>query len=153
MPKEKTEKKEKKESSFDLEEETWDKKKIIFGLAVFALLLAGAIGAKMYLLPKSIARQIPIGPAVEGAQTSINATTDQVDSSSVTPTPEKITLPTTEDLQKKIAELQDQITHLSLQDIASSSPQVQQLIQQIQALPNAPANAAKEACIQMCSRL
>ena len=148
MPKEKAEKKEKKTSAFDLEETEWDKKKIIAGLALGALLLAGIIGLKMYILPKSIAQHIPIGPAVKGVQTYADPS-----GLSSNPTPEPISLPTTEDLQKKIADLQEQITHLSVSDIASSSPQVQQLIQQIQALPSAPGNAAKAACIQMCNRL
>jgi hypothetical protein len=134
-------------SAFDLEEEHWDKKKIIAGIVIFVLLLLGVIGAKMFLLPKSIARHIPIGPAVEGVSTT------DFSPANAQPTPEKISLPTTDDLQKKISELQAQITHLNVKDIASSSPQVQQLIQQIQSLPNAPANAAKEACMQVCNRL
>ncbi|MDE2025088.1 MAG: hypothetical protein KGJ07_01190 [Patescibacteria group bacterium] len=148
MAKEKVEKKEKKESSFDLEDTEWDKKKIIAGVALFALLLASIIGLKLFVLPKSIAQHIPIGPAVKGTSTVNDPNTSFTD-----PTPASISLPTTEDLQKKIGELQQQITHLSMGDIASSSPQIQQLIQSIEALPKAPGNAAKDACIQMCNRL
>jgi len=132
----------KRRSAFDLEEEIWDKKKIIAGILLFLILIGSIIGVKLYVLPKSIARHIPIGPAVEGASTSF-----------ISPTPASISLPTTEDLQKKILELQNQITHLNLNDIASSSPQIQQLIQQVQQLPKAPGNAAKEACVQLCNRL
>lgn len=148
MAKEKTEKKERKESSFDLEATEWDKKKIIAGLVLLVVLFAGIVGLKLFVLPKSIAQHIPIGPAVKGAQTVAYP-----NGMSINPTPASISLPTTEDLQKKIAELQDEITHLNMKDIASSSPQVEQLLQQVQDLPKAPGNAARQACLQLCNRL
>lgn len=146
--KEKPVKKEKKESSFDLEETEWDRKKVIAGLVLFALVLAAIIGLKLFILPKSIAQHIPIGPSVKGA-----STTNDPNASYSDPTPIPISIPTTEDLQKKIQQLQEQITHLNVSDLASSSPEIQQIIQQIEGLPKAPGNAAKEACIQMCNRL
>ncbi len=146
MPKEKKDpltglgKKEKKESSFSLEDEEWDKKKIAVGIVIGLLFFGAIVVTQKFILP-----QLGIFPQrqnVKGAETS-----------TLPPTPEKITLPSSDDVQKKIGEIQDKITHLSVQDIASSSPQVQALLHQIQQLPSLPGNAAKAACVQLCNKL
>jgi predicted RND superfamily exporter protein len=144
----------KKEENFlELEQEAWDKKKVIAGVVAGLMLLGGGIAAKQLLLPQSVQKVIPHKSAVQGAETQANSNSF-IDTATVTPTPTAaLSIPTKEDVQKKIQELQQQLTHISVQDIASSSPQIQQIIQQIQALPQAPANAAKSACEQLCSKL
>lgn len=56
-------------------------------------------------------------------------------------------------LQNTISDIQQQAQNLNLAQIASSSPQIQQIIQQIQNLPQVPANDAKQACMQLCNKL
>lgn len=65
----------------------------------------------------------------------------------------KLSLPSAQDVSNQIQTIQDKVTHLSLQEVAQSSPQVQEVIKQIQALPQLPAKEAKKACVDLCSKL
>ena len=56
-------------------------------------------------------------------------------------------------LQNAISNIKQQAQNLNLAQIASSSPQIQQVIEQIQNLPQVPANDAKQACVQLCNKL
>lgn len=121
-----------------IEEEVWDKKRVAVGLSIFILLVAGFIFAKNYFFPKS--NIIPAKQMnVKGIQTE--------------KTFSSISLPSVDDVTAKIQKIQDQVTHVNVGEIASSSPQVQQVIKEIQNLPNLPKSIAKQACENLCSKL
>ena len=124
-------------------EESWDKKKIAIALTILVFLLAGAFLFKKYLLPKAenlAGLQAVTSSQVQGVSTQ-------------NPLPQKISLPSKEDIQNQIQTLKTEAQNLNLEQIASSSPQVQQIIQQLQSLPQQPVNQAKDACIRLCNNL
>lgn len=136
-------------------EEKWDVKKIIIGTVLLLLLAGGAYAAKQYFAPSSIIPQdithIQTTIGVKGAATNANGSSDsptvQSDNHAT------FSLPSSTDIQNQIQHIQQQVTSLNVSELASSSPQVQSIIQQIEQLPKVPANAAKEACINLCNRL
>ncbi len=136
-------------------EEHWDVKKIIIGVIVFLFLAGAAFAAKEYMSPTPNTSQdithIQTTIGVKGAETSTNNSNNTPTQQS--PNNATFSLPSSTDIQNQIQNIQQQVTHLNVTDLASSSPQVQSIIQQIEQLPNAPANAAKEACINLCNRL
>ncbi len=128
-------------------EEVWDFRKIAAGVVLLALLIFGGLVAKRLLLHQSIAPAsfVPKLPSVKGLMTGPN---NQTKVSHV-----HITLPSPQDVQNQIQTIQQQVTHLNVAEIASSSPQVQQILQQIQNLPVGPENQVKDACIRLCNNL
>lgn len=129
----------------DVEEEEeleWDKKKIFLTLAVVMLLLIGGITAKIYLLGSHTSSP-SVGQAVKGASTVASAAQNT----------SPIQLPSSTAVQQKIATLEQQASQISVKDIASSSPQVQAIVQQLQNLPQMPGNVAKQTCVQLCNNL
>lgn len=51
----------------------------------------------------------------------------------------------------RIDEIKKNINGLDAVDIASSSPQIQKVLRDIQGIKDLPANQAKEACLKICS--
>lgn len=127
-------------------EEVWDFRKITAGVLILILLIFAGVIGKRILFHESLAPSsfIPHLPSVKGLST-FNAP-DQV--SHV-----KITLPNQQDVQGEIHTIQQQVTHLNVADIASSSPQVQQILQQIQDIPAGPEGQVKDACMRLCNNL
>lgn len=124
------------------EELEWDKKKIFITLGVVALFLTGGFAAKVFLLGSHTA--LPsFQQDVKGAST--------VNSSAQTSSP--IQLPSSTAVQQKIASLEQQASQISVKDIASTSPQIQAIVQQLQNLPQMPGNVAKQTCMQLCNNL
>ena len=119
------------------EEFEWDKSRIIIFFVVLVVLIGGGLFAKHYFLDsKGIAK---------GQQSTVGVSLREENISSQ--------LPSSQDIQQKIADLQHQATKISVQDIASSSPQVQEVLQQLQKLPELPGDIAKQTCIQLCGKL
>jgi hypothetical protein len=79
---------------------------------------------------------------------SVLGVTDQKSTNHVS-----ISLPSQVDVQNKIKDIQQQVTHLNVNDVASSSPQVQQILKQLQQIPAGPVGQVKEACMRLCSQL
>ncbi|RJQ36072.1 hypothetical protein C4559_05720 [Candidatus Microgenomates bacterium] len=137
------------------EQESWDKKKIIIALLIAALLGGLLYAAKIFVLGKNI--NIPFKYSttnksqekVEGISTKNNES-DQEDSTSVS-------LPLIDNLKgeasQKLEEVKREINNLSISELASSSPQVKKIIQDVQGLEQAPKNQAKEACYNICKSL
>jgi hypothetical protein len=65
----------------------------------------------------------------------------------------KITLPSQGDVQNQIQTIQQQVTHLDVAEVASSSPQVQQIIKQLQQIPAGSVNQVKDMCVRLCNNL
>ena len=56
-------------------------------------------------------------------------------------------------LQKQILGIQQEVTQLKVTDVSTSSPKIQQIIKQLQALPQGSINQIKDSCMQICNRL
>lgn len=118
----------------------WDKLRIILFFVVILILLAGGILAKHFFLDANI------GPS--GALQSVKGIAAQNDSSQL-PTVQSVQ----EGVQQQISNLQQQASQISIEDIASSSQQVKQILQQLKDLPNVPGNTLKQTCTQICNNL
>lgn len=127
-------------------EEVWDFRKIAIGVVILLLLITGAVFAKKLYFHESLAPSsfIPKLPSVAGVATG----PDTAKANHV-----KITLPSQQDVQNQIQKIRAQVSNLNVAEIASSSPQVQQVLQQIQNLPNAGTSQVKDACIRLCNNL
>lgn len=51
----------------------------------------------------------------------------------------------------KIDEIKKNINNLDVNEVASSSPQIQKVLNDIQSIKNLPANEAKQTCLKLCS--
>lgn len=143
MPKKKPEFSSEEEEKF---EEVWDPRKIIGGILVLALLILSAVVVKRIIFHESLDPMsfVPQFPQVKGIAT-FNAPEN---SSHV-----KISLPNQQEVQSQIQNIQEQVTHLDLKEVASSSPEVQKIIKQIQQIPAGSVNQVKDMCVRLCNNL
>lgn len=122
----------------------WDKKRIIIAFAIIIVLIAGAFFAKKYFLADQASNPASTNSSV--SQDVQGANTQSTGSNATT----NFSLPSANDLQNQLNALEQKIQHLSVQDVASASPQVQDIIQQAQNLPNLPKDQAKSICQTVC---
>jgi len=127
-------------------EEVWDFGKIAIGITILIILIFGAIVGKRILFHESLSPSsfVPPLPSVKGVSTYFSPQ----DGSHA-----HISLPSQQDVQNQIQQIQQQVTHLNVNDIATASPQVQQVLQQLQQLPAGPVGQVKEACMRLCGQL
>lgn len=118
----------------------WDKPRIIIFFVVLVALIIGGLLAKHFFLD---AQNSP-----SDAMQSVKGVTSQNDSPQL-PTVQNVQ----EGVQQQLSNLQQQASQISVDDIASSSPQVQQILQQIKQLPQQPGNIAKQTCENICNSL
>ena len=98
----------------------WDKPRIIIFFIVLCGLVIGGLLVKHVVLD---AQNTPQGlPSVQGLSTQAGQ-----DTSSQLPTVQSVK----QDAQQEIVALQKQASQISVKDIASSSPQMQQVLQQL----------------------
>lgn len=122
------------------EEETeWDKKKIIIFLAVVLFLLIGAYELKPIILGGN-----------SNPKTSQNSYKQNVKGINIQELPQQSLR---NNVTEQINNLKEEAQNINLVDIASSSPQVQKIINDLKALQNYPSNQIKEACEKVCSGL
>lgn len=137
-------------------EEAWSIPKIIIGVAVTVGVAAGGYGVKHYYFDKQPAQNIT-RPSVS-TQFVESASTDQ-NSNQDTSTGQtsSYSLPSVKsiqtDISQKIKTLTQQVSSLNAAEIASSSPQVQKVLNDIKSLEQYPSNQAKDMCEQICSKL
>ncbi len=134
-------------------EERWDKKKILIGVVILFLSGVGVVYGKYWYDQASAPKHLL---SVQGTSTDAVS----VDSPP-TPTPGnqlfKLALPSSQDVSnsvnQQIQSLQDQVSQINVQELATTSPQIQSIIKQIEALPQIPGQTAKQACMQVCNNL
>ncbi len=138
----------------ELKQESWDVKRITIGV----LVLIGLIGGGLYTakaLGLDIGKRKPASTNasqdVQGVSVSNN---DQGTSSENNGQGLSVSIPSVStiksDLQSKINSLTQQVTHLSPADIASSSPQVQKILNDIKALEQGPVDQVRQICENVC---
>ena len=137
----------------DPEEQAWDKKKIIITLFILCIIAGLAYTAKIFVLGKN--QQSRIKPIVNSPSNVKGASTDaQSDSSSEEKNQAPVfsfsasNIQTT--AQEKLNSIKKQVEDLNIQDIASSSPQIQKMINDLKSLENYPKNQAKQMCENIC---
>jgi hypothetical protein len=115
------------------EEVQWDKKKIILFLVAAILLIGIGFEAKDLILGKSIS-------------TPVSVSTSDVKGTSTQALPNiKSTV------QNQLNTLKTEAQDIDLVQIASSSPQVQKVINDLRALQDYPKNQVKTTCQQICN--
>lgn len=117
--------------------ERWNKKRLMLAFIILAALIFGVLQLKSYMLDDSMKED------VRGV-------------SSATPAP-TISLPSAQtigqELEQNINNIKEEINNLNMQDLATSSPQVQKVLEDIKSLPSYPASQAKQVCLNICNNL
>ena len=122
-------------------EESWNKKRIFAALFLIAALIIGGYFFKTKVLGSKSLSPLDILRSVKG-------TSDVKDKSKVPK--EDLNINVQKAVQEKIESLRQDVKGLNIVEIASSSPQVQKIINDIKSLEQYPINQAKEICKQIC---
>ncbi|MEX2012961.1 MAG: hypothetical protein WD967_00985 [Candidatus Levyibacteriota bacterium] len=127
--------------------EKWDKKKIVLAILVATALIIGGVKVKNYVLGENTQGEVSNVP---------ESNSRDVKGTNVVPTP-TISIPSAqqigEGLGQNINNIKQEINTINVADLATSSPQVKKILDDIKALPSYPANQAKEICLNFCSGL
>ncbi len=146
-----------KKDSIELIDERWDKKKIILAVLLLFLFAGTAYAVKKYILGDEITSSVrksvvKSGSEVAGASTE-NKSTESTENKKQPPPFSFSSSVIQETVQEKFSALKNQVTNLSVDEIASASPQVQKILNDFKALQEYPKNQAKEFCENMCKSL
>jgi TolA-binding protein len=131
------EEKEKKSRKKQESGEEWNKKGVfIAGFFLIVILLAG-IEAKNFffkdtnVLGKSSGNVYDVDP-VEVQTPKVNVSSE---------------------VGSRIKDIKQNVNELNVEEVASSSPQIQKVLRDIQGIKDYPTNQAREACMKICSGL
>ena len=116
----------------------WDIKKVV--IAVVFLAILGWFG---YQNRNLFLQTYPEKDSSSVAGTQTSASLEAKD---------QVTIPHI-DLEKKIGDITDQVTHLDVKEVATLSPQIQKVLKDMESLKNIPRSQAHDACIKICSSL
>ena len=134
--------------------ESWDKKKIILAVFIVICLALVGYGVKTYILPaNNSSGTVDVSSGkVKGVNTQAVSDNNTVNSNTGS-----ISLPSAQNIESGVAQninnIKQEISTLNIADIASSSPQIQKIVNDIKALPEVPGQKAKDICQQICSGL
>lgn len=115
---------------------SWNKKKIFVAGFLLVLLIVGGYLFKTRVLGENLSQQ---SKSVKGAATKEKNTEPEF----------KINIQ--EAVREKLNNLKQEVSGLNMLEIASSSPQVQKILNDIKALEQYPTNQVKEICKKICS--
>ncbi|KKQ34567.1 MAG: hypothetical protein US51_C0034G0006 [Microgenomates group bacterium GW2011_GWA2_37_6] len=124
----------KKEIEQDFE---WDRKRILIGLGILSVIAIAAFELKGLFLNKN-------GNVL--GETNINKSSE-IEKPNVKPP--NINLQS--EIDSTIANIKKNIGQLDTREVASSSPQIQKVLQDIQGIKDLPSSQAKEMCLKICS--
>ena len=114
-------------------EESWNKKRIFAALFLIALLVAG-----VYFFRSRVFNADLFSKSVKGVNSEEKKEK------------EDFKIDVQEAVIEKINSLKQEVSSLNIIEVASSSPQIQKIINDIKALEQYPTNQAKEICKQIC---
>lgn len=132
--------------------ETWNKKRVFITLLIIVLLIG--LGIKTFVLSKNkdlfaIQKGTAFLKAVMGVDTQKE---DKVKDEKATKN-NTSSLPIQAVIKEKLDTLKKEVNNLNVSDIATSSPQIQKIINGLNVLKEYPANEAKEICQKICGGL
>lgn len=116
-------------------QETWNKKKIFVAVFLLILLMIGGYFFRDRIFGENPLQQLK---SVKGTSIKENS-----------PLPE-FKMNVQEAVKEKINSLKQEVLGLNVLEIASSSPQVQKILQDIKSLEQYPINQAQEICKKIC---
>ena len=116
------------------EEASWDKKKIVIFVLFLLVVLFAGLYFKTILFPDKMT-------AVEGAYTQISTPQDAEISNA------------SQNFQQKVNQIQQNVDNLNMVDVATSTPQVQKVLNDIKSLEQLPRDQAQSACQRICAGL
>ncbi len=119
------------------EDSQWDKKKIILFLIAAIVLIGIGFEAKSLFLGTGVAPSSPVSvpkPDVKGATTQVGSDIKN-------------------SVQSQLDNLKTEAQNIDFVEIASSSPQVQKVINDLKAVQDYPKNQLKATCEQICNGL
>ncbi len=116
------------------QEVEWDKKRIILFLVAAAALIIIGFELRTLLSGDNAASNQSLNQNVKGA--------------AIQPAPS-----IQKGIQDQISNLKNEAQNINVVDIASSSPQVQKVINDLKAIKNYPKNQLKDTCQQICNGL
>jgi len=114
----------------------WDKKKIILFSAGVIILLGIGLVAKEMMFAGAQTQSPPSATSVKGANTQVNPLPDIKSS-----------------VRNQIDSLKNEAQNINVVDIATSSPQVQKVINDLKAIQDYPQNQLKTTCENICNKL
>lgn len=131
--------------------------KFILAGMVVIVVAAGVLGYTYFKNPQKSRNQYVVKEAtledVLGTTTKKSSADDNSDSDNKSSIAVPLLNTSSQTVQTKIEELKKEAAKVDVQEIASSSPQVQKVLNDLKALENAPKNQAKQTCQQICNSL
>lgn len=128
----------------DFPVEQWNKKRLIVLIIALGVLIVGGLELKNYLLGSD-------SPEISNFSTQKN-----VKGASISPVP-TISLPTAKDigqnLEGGISNIKNELNNIKVQEIATSSPQVQKVLNDIKELPSVPGKEVCSSLLKLCNGL
>ena len=117
--------------------ESWNKTKIFAALFIAVTLVIGGYLFKTRILDGNLTSDSP--KSVKGISSKESDDNEK-----------DFNIDIKETVKEKINNLKDEVSNLNVVEIASSSPQVQKILNDIKSLEQYPINQAKEICKQIC---
>jgi len=121
----------------------WDKKKILILLLFLLGLLLLFVTAKSIFLDKP-SEDLTSSKTVRGVK---------IQDPSVNSSFEGLGGPASVGLEDKVEDIKAQIESVDVGEIASSSPQIQKILQDIKSIKDYPASTARQTCENICKNL
>jgi conjugal transfer/entry exclusion protein len=116
----------------------WDKKKIIFFAAGLILLIVmGLVFRNMMVAGQESSNPSQLTTNVKGASTQIANPVSDI----------------SKNVQNQINSLKNEAQNINIVDVATSSPQVQKVINDLKAIQDYPKNQLRQTCEKICSGL
>ena len=114
----------------------WDRKRIILFTFGLVLLLGIGLVVKDMMLGSKTSNTSSAATSVKGANTEISPLPD-----------------IKQGIQNQIDSLKTEAQNIDLIDVATSSPQVQKVINDLKAIQDYPKNQLKQTCENICNKL
>lgn len=110
----------------------WDKRRIAIFLLLFSVILLGGLELKRTFFPNT---------SILGASVKRSVEKPSIE-------PPHLNL---SQISSTINDVKKNVQSLDAAEIASSSPQIQKVLRDIQGIKDLPANQAREMCLKVCS--
>lgn len=136
-----------------LQEEVWNIKRIILAfVGGITLLGGGGLVLKTFVIDQYLEKKQDQSVRSNQPQSVLGTESNIEPQDEVSPSLPK-QIPSQEELKEKLEGIKNQVGKLTLEDIASSSPQLQKVVNDLKTLQEYPQNQLRDACVKVCSSL